>query len=265
MIIYGSRMYGVKNEVQGFGECEHCGVYGKHRSYQGRRFGHLYFIPLIPLGSTVRVMKECGRCKMGRQVPVEQVSRLYARIESLMQPCVLAAGEGRREFVDAEGETVACAPFLMDAIDLMFGAGYHGEIPGVLKLLDQDVSRYEHAIASGAYAELCGDTAACCRAFQAACEAMPDEALPYALLSDALMRAGKPAEALAMLERSCELQPGNVRLMLAKMNPLEAMGRYGELTALIDHVVGLEPALEQDKKIRKLRKKYAKKAAKAGQ
>jgi tetratricopeptide (TPR) repeat protein len=262
MIIFGSRMYGVKHEVWGYGECENCGAYGKHRSYQGRRFGHLYFIPLIPMGGAVRVMKECASCKTGRQVPIDQVDALYRRIEELMQPCVLAAEEGEHSFIDEEGVDVHNGPFLLEAIDLMYTAGYHGEIPELLNLLDKDVSRYEHGVASGAYAELCGDSQAAYQAYQSACEARPDEVLPYVLLSDAQRRGGQAEAALGLLDRALEIEPDNVQLLLAKAGPLEALGRYGELTELLDRAVQVEPALQQNKQITKLRKKYAKRAAK---
>ncbi len=59
MIIFGSKMYGVRNVVRGFDECEHCECYAQHKSYSGRKWGHVYFIPLFPMGGRVRVLREC--------------------------------------------------------------------------------------------------------------------------------------------------------------------------------------------------------------
>ena len=70
MIIYGSRMYFKKNLVRSFGECENCGRYGKRVSYQARKFGHIYFIPILPLGSNSQVLRECKSCSMGSHIPV---------------------------------------------------------------------------------------------------------------------------------------------------------------------------------------------------
>ena len=69
MIVYGSRMYFKKNVVNSFGECEHCGGFGKTTSYQARKFGHIYFIPLIPMGKSSQILRACKGCSMGAQIP----------------------------------------------------------------------------------------------------------------------------------------------------------------------------------------------------
>lgn len=212
MIIFGSRMYGKKNLVRGVGACGHCGVYGAHRSYEGRKFGHLYFIPLIPAGGAVRVMKECAACKMGQHMPVGKVASLYARIEALMQPCILAAGEGRRSFTDPEsGEESHNGPFLLDAVDLMVTAGFGGEVPGILGLLDNDAARYEHQLATGAWHEIRGEAGAAVKAFTSAAQAAPDEPLPNLLLSEFFSRAGRHEDALYAIERAQRMLPEDVR------------------------------------------------------
>ena len=61
LIIYGSKIYGKRDEITGWGRCEECGVYGRHSSYNGRKFGHIYYIPLIPSGPHLRVMFYWGR------------------------------------------------------------------------------------------------------------------------------------------------------------------------------------------------------------
>lgn len=264
MLIYGSKMYGTKNLVQGFGECQHCGGYGQHRSYDGRKFGHLYFIPLIPMGGHVRVMKECAHCSMGSHFPRDHVIGLYQRIESLMQSCVIAAGEGSRLFTDPEGGVSHNGPFLLEAVDLLYTAGYASEIPPLIELLDNDAARFEHGIASGAFAEIRGDATAAYVSYQSASEAAPDEPLPYMLMSGFQMRSGQPQQALDLLERACAIEPDDVQLMLSKAGPLEALGRFQELLDLIDRAIALAPQLADDKPFMKMRKKFAKRLEKAG-
>ncbi len=265
MIIYGSRMYGKKNLVQGFGECPHCGKYGKHRSYDGRKFGHVYFIPLFPLGKPARVMKECPHCNMGSHVPQTQVGVLYQRVEALMQPCVLAASEGRRMFIAPDdGGQQYNAPFLVEAVDLLYCAGFEQEIPELVGLLDNEPARYEHSIVKGTYAQLRGDASAAFEAYRLANEAEPGEVLPYVLMSEHQMRVGQPGPALALIERACELEPDDVQLLLAQAAPLEALGRFQDLAAVIDRAIDLAPQLGQDKNFMKLRKKFVKKAEKTG-
>lgn len=262
MIIFGSRMYGKKHVIQGVGACENCGAYGALQSYEGRRFGHVYFIPLFPMGSAVRVMKECGKCKMGRQVPVDRVRVLYARVEALMQPCILAATGGSRTFVDPQGgQETHNGPFLLDAIDMLYSSGHAAEVPDLLNMLDTDPSQYEHGLATGAMHELRGDAQSAYASYQEAMEAAPDEPLPCLLMADFCTRAGRHDDALSLLERAHALAPEDVQVLLAMAGPLELLGRFDELTALLDRAVAMAPQLEHDKPFSKLRKRFAKKAA----
>ncbi|XAL98528.1 tetratricopeptide repeat protein [Phycisphaeraceae bacterium D3-23] len=264
MIIFGSKMYGKKNVVAGVGSCPHCGAYVRHTSYDARKFGHVYFIPLIPAGGPVRVMKECTKCKMGSHIPLPQVQVLYARIESLMQPCILAASEGRRKFTDPEhGEELHGGSFLLESIDMLYTSGNAGEIGELIGLLDNDAARFEHAIARGAMHEIEGRAPEAYAQYEAAMQAAPNESLPCLLMADFCSRAGKHQDALTLLERALELEPDNVHIVLAMAGPLELMGRFEELSALLDKAVAMAPELERDKGFMKLRKKFAKKAAKS--
>ena len=265
MIIYGSKMYGVKNVVKGIGSCPHCGAYGQHKSYDGRKWGHLYFIPLIPAGGPMRVMKECAGCSMGSHLPQAKVGELYANIEKMMQACVLAASEGARSFDDDEGNETHTGPFLLDAIDLMYTAGYRSEIPELINLLDSDISRFEYGIASGAYQEIQGNADGALAGFQAANHADPDQPLPYLLLADFNARAGRSEEQLDMLDKAIALEPDNPQLLLVKLDPLEKLGRYQDMLSVMDQAEQMIPGLDRDKKYKKQRKKIEKKAAKAGQ
>ncbi|MFI4859978.1 MAG: tetratricopeptide repeat protein [Phycisphaerales bacterium JB063] len=264
MIIFGSRMYGKKNVVKGVGACPHCGAYTSHTSYDGRKFGHLYFIPLIPAGGAVRVMKECVKCKMGSHMPRGNVQVLYQRIEALMQPCILAAGEGRRKFTDPEhGDEVHGGSFLLDAVDLLYTAGHGGEIDQLIGLLDNDAARFEHAIASGAMFEIQGRAPEAYAQYEVALQAAPEDPLPALLMADFCTRAGKHEDALTLMERARSLDPDNVQILLAMATPLEMLGRFRELSALLDQAAAMAPGLEQDKGFTKLRKKIAKKAVKS--
>lgn len=263
MIIYGSKMYGVKNVVKGTGACPHCGVYGKHKSYDGRKWGHVYWIPLIPSGGPIRVMKECASCGMGNHLPLTEVGKLYREIEKLMQPCILAASEGAHRFTDDEGNETFTGPFLVDAVDLLFTAGYRSEIPEIIGLMDNDISRYEHGIASGAYQEIKGDADGALVGYQAANRAAPEEAFAYLLLADINGRAGHHEEQLDMLNKAIELEPDNPQLLLVKLDPLERLGQYQDMLIVMEQAETMIPGLLQDKQYKKQRKKIEKKAAKA--
>jgi len=265
MIIYGSKMYGVKNVVKGFGQCPKCGKYGKNRSYDGRKWGHIYFIPLIPEGKPVRVMRECNSCKMGSHVSQPKVRSMYRQIEEMMGVCIESAAAGSSTFEDPIDEReVANDSFLLEAVDLLYHAGHASELPDLIALLDTQASRYEHAVACGAFAEITGKDQDAGQAYHAACDTKPDRPTPRLLLADVMMRLGNAEEALRQLEVAEQLVPEDVQLMLAKLGPLEALGRYSELADLLDRAFDLSPHLSRNKALVKLRKKYGKKASKQG-
>jgi len=67
MIIFGSRMYGKRNVAAGWGRCEACGHYGQLSNYNARKWGHIYYIPLIPSGPP-RPSRQ-GMCQMSARLP----------------------------------------------------------------------------------------------------------------------------------------------------------------------------------------------------
>ena len=263
MIIWGSRMYGQKNVVKGVGACPHCGKYGANRSYDGSKWGHLYFIPLVPMGGKVRVMHECAACKMGSHMPQASVQRMVGEIETLMGLCVESATAGTREFADPkQGQPVANDGFLLEAADLLYHSGHGNELPGLIELLNTDASRYEHGITLGVVAELKGDDNGAVIAYRSAVKADPDQPQAFLLLSDVLMRRGDAEGSLQMIERAEQLVPENAQLLMAKTRPLEVLGRYEELVDALDRAIQIAPALGHDKGVAKMRKKFGKKAAK---
>ena len=83
-------MYGKKNVVRGWGQCESCGKYGMNTSYNGRKWGHLYFIPLIPSGPHMRVIKECTKCSNGLQFPETDVPNILNNLRQTSDDAMAA-------------------------------------------------------------------------------------------------------------------------------------------------------------------------------
>lgn len=261
MIIYGSKMYGTKNVVWGFGVCNHCGAYTKHRSYNGKKFGHIYFIPLILMGGAVRVMRECGSCKMGQHMPESAVGEMIGRIESLMGACVAATEAGGHTFSDGESpEPIDTDAFLLEAVEMMYVAGHAGDVPEVLAMFDTDASRYEHALGMGVFEEISSGGSGAIAHFERAMEAEPDRLLPILLASDLAANTGDPARALDYLHRAERLKPDSLQVLIAQLGPLERLQEWDTFCAVFDRCAAMEPGLLKEKKLAKLRKKYGKKA-----
>lgn len=265
MIIFGSRMYGKSNVFVGNGECEHCGNFVQQTSYNGRKFGHIYFIPLIPAGGRVRVLKECGSCNMGNHIPEVQVQDIWNGLKESLGDCIKACSAGQHEFPDRElggHEPIATGPFLAGTVDMFCALGFAEEVPQVLEVLKSTGARYEHAVATATFQELTGNMQGAIESWKIAVEALPD--LPYApfCLAGVAERTGQFDMALHYLHQANAILEGDVSVMLAMTGPLESLGRYQELCELIEKCIEIVPELESDKKFMKYYKKYSKKAAK---
>lgn len=264
MIIYGSRMYGKKNVVHSHGVCPHCSRHVKQKSYDGRKWGHLYFIPLIPSGGHVRVLKECGKCGMGQHIPQSAVHDMYQHIEATMPLVVEAAAADQRvcENADRSGE-IATGPFVYDAIDVLVTTNHEDDVAGIFDLLEQSGAAYELALGRSAYAEVRGESHQAQTHMKEAQAAAPDEAMPLLKLAEYAGRSGDAAAQLGYLQEARTLTDDDPSVMLEMAGPLEALGRFDELVEVLDDCIAMVPELGKDKKFMKLRKKYSKKAMKA--
>ena len=264
MIVFGSRMYFTKNVVKTYQLCPHCGNYAACRSYDARKFGHLYFIPLIPEGGRVRVFKECSKCKMGSHVPIGEAEKLYGRVEALLPNCLEAVGENRREFAAPDSnETYNTGSAASEIIDILLTTGHSEDVPGVIELLRNEGAAYETAVAESALADANGQPDQAHARMREAHESAPDELFALMTLADFERRAGDAESELRCLNLAQEIagEPDPL-IMLNTLHPLEKLGRFDELVKTIDQAIELAPQLTQDKNLMKLRKKYAKKARK---
>ena len=98
MIIYGSKMYGKSRVVETWGYCDSCGAYSKRQNYNARKWGHLYFIPLIPDGPRVRVLYECAKCSQGLHIPETEVPAMLSDLCQTRDNALNAILAGQKEF-----------------------------------------------------------------------------------------------------------------------------------------------------------------------
>ena len=151
-------MYGTRNVVYGHGVCQFCGNYGKHKSYNGRKWGHLYFIPLIPSGPQTRVLKESASCNMGSHIPEDKIDDLYEDLQIGISACIQAAAAQQQLFVHPDsGDECGTALYLTEAVDLLYTAGFKEEIEGVLDQLNTPQTSFEYAVTCAAHCEITGE------------------------------------------------------------------------------------------------------------
>lgn len=75
MIIFGSGNYYKRDSVYRADICENCGSFQHLHSYTCTPAGHVYWVPIIPLGSK-RIMDQCPSCKAGREMSLGKWKKL---------------------------------------------------------------------------------------------------------------------------------------------------------------------------------------------
>lgn len=262
MIVYGSRMYGRKQVVKGWGYCDNCG-YRKHTSYDGRKWGHLYFIPLIPRGPHVRVLKECTKCSHGAHVPVTGVPGMLNEMRQNVERALTALEGGQSEF-NSESEDRAtvqsCAACVAGAVELLCCLGAEAYVDEVLTRLERMDRPLEHRLMQGAVMEFRGDQNGALGAYAQAAELDPEEALAWTLPGAIHFHTGNLAEAQNCYEQAASLSPDPFGILQALLVIYKSAKDHAKLAETYVECFKLVPELTQDKKAFKAYKAACKKA-----
>lgn len=258
MIIYGSRMYGKSQQVKTFGACDHCGAYGQQTNYFGRKFGHLYFIPLIPMGGRVRVLFQCSKCDMGSHVPEDEVPRLTRRLTEAMKPAIEAVNDGKDTFVDADGDTVHTGAQLAGPVITLHACGVGDSVHGILDAIPEDSQAY-HLVDAADLAVIGHDEEAIA-AYKKAISVNPEDPVPFHLFGDFCVNTGRLPLARDIFEKVLELTPNSVSVVARLADIAEGMKDYEAICDYYEQLFELQPELLKQKKLVKTYKKACKKS-----
>ena len=78
LFFYGTRQYGKRNVVNRTGTCDQCGAHGTLSPYDSSSFFHVYWIPLIPLGSK-RIIDACPSCERHYESKLKSYNKARAQ------------------------------------------------------------------------------------------------------------------------------------------------------------------------------------------
>ena len=259
MIVFGSRMYFRKNKVASHGKCEHCGRYGKQRNYDGRKFGHLYFIPLVPEGGRVRVVGECAKCGHGAHIPIESAEKMReSLVETAMQD-LDRLQSGEMTYSDAEG-THSTVASLAGAIGMIYRLAGPEDAETLVSEVREGGNNGASDVIQGALRQSQGRAEEALQHFQQAERDMPDSPQPPYLRGSLLANLGRPAEACEALERASDLAPDDLGIKLERIDAYTNAKQPGRAVDLFEEVFAAAPGLAGDKQMVKLYRKACKKA-----
>ncbi|MCG3138201.1 MAG: hypothetical protein HJJLKODD_02062 [Phycisphaerae bacterium] len=264
MIVYGSRMYGVRNVVLSHGECEKCGHYGELKSYDGRRWGHIYFIPLIPEGKPVRILKECKKCNSASSIPLADLDKVLTATRESVEHCLQAVEAGKNHFqLPGQAEKLPTGHFLRSHVESLFILSAAADIEVLYQRLEAAGAGHELLMAQSMHCELCGELNDSATFLEQAVDESDDPAVTLYLLARIYQSAGRHAEVVSTCEKCLNLAGDDLSVYLLMADSLDALQDYPRQNEILQKCVQLAPDLQTNKKFMKLVNKSRKKAEKA--
>ena len=259
MIIYGSRMYGRKNVVNGWRYCDNCGKYGQATSYDGRKWGHLYFIPLIPEGPHTRVVMECKKCSHGTHIPQADVPTMLNDIHLSVDSASAALIAGDKDF-DDDGTMTPCVPCLASAVELLYCLGEADYVHLVIATLQQEGLTYAYQLVNGASLAFQGNLQEAGESCRKAAECEPAEPLPLVYLGSVHLKQTDYEGARSVYEKALGLSQDRLPVLEGLLTVYESLKDHAKLAETYEECFQLMPGVTQDKKVVKAYKSACKKA-----
>jgi len=263
MIIYGSRMYFKENVVNSMGVCEHCGAYGQQTSYQGRKFGHIYFIPLFPAGPRSQIMYECASCGMGSHIPLEQLESILEDVRTNFKNWIEHVQNGKNA-VDIEGESVNVGILLSGLLENLYVLQEVDNASSIVSILKSQEMHSEAELVSARWHELQGNLNHAIDSYQSAHELSPEEIHILYNMGRMERLLGNPDKALQAFEKCLELEPDSLSVIIEIAGVYENQNDFPKIVETYDKIYDLCPELTAEKGMKKMYKKACKKSGVQG-
>ena len=265
MIIYGSRMYFKKNVVKSYGECEYCGRYGKQLSYKARKFGHIYFIPLIPLGSYSQVLRECKSCSMGAHIDNNQLEPIIDGLADKFKIWVNAITEGERELEPEPGEEpLNIGAMIAGSLSDFYCLKEIENIESVTQLLDANNLQMEKELVMGRWHELQGNLQGARMSYEASHRIEPTSIYPLYHLGRTHLKLKEIEAAEEAFGKYLKLEPDDISVYVELATAYENNKNFPKIVETYDRIYELNPSVVSDKGMKKVYKKACKKSGVQG-
>ena len=261
-IVFGSKMVGRKKHVRSWGRCHKCGTYGKQRHYTARKWGHIYYIPILPSGSQVRVINECRKCRNGIHITAADVPRTLEGAVRRSNAAINALVTGQERYDDA-GMQEPCIPTLTGVARTFHALAEPAYTQWLLTTLREEDLPLAHAIVQGQILELNGDLDQAETMYKQAVTDHPDSEFARRSLASAYIHGGDKAKARDTLDtvlEMCKTPEDKVAILRILIGLNEDMKDYSEACKCYDECFELSPRLTGEKKFAKAYRKACKKA-----
>ena len=258
-------MYFRSNVVKQFGDCEYCGRYAKQSSYRAQKFGHLYFIPLIPLGAKSQVLNECSACDMGAHLPLTDAEPMIQSLRERFKGWVIEIQEGKTEIVpEGQTEPVNVGLLIAGMVETMYSLNEIQDIESISQILLGSDLEFENCLVMARWSEMQGKLAETSKHYQAAHRLQADHPVPLYQWGRAEMRQGNTASAETAFHKYLDVFPDDINAYVELAAMYEGQKDFAKIVRTYDKLYGMNPALLAEKPMKKLYKKACKKSGTQG-
>lgn len=265
MIIYGSKMYFKENIVSSMGTCEHCGHFSKQTSYEGRKFGHLYFIPLIPAAPRSQILNECENCGTGNHIPLEDMEPVRNEVRSNFKNWVEQVQQGQNKIVlEGEDEPINVGILFAGVIEDLYLLQEITDVNAILAVLKSQEMHHEVEVVSARWHEIQGNLDRAITSYQSAHELSPEDVYILFRLGKMERLLGNKAKALQAFEKCLTIEPNAFDVIIEIAGIYENDNDFPKIVETYDKIYTLQPDLVSEKGMKKMYKKACKKSGVQG-
>jgi tetratricopeptide (TPR) repeat protein len=259
MIIYGTRMYFRGNVVKSFAVCDHCGRYSRMTSYQATKFGHIYFIPLLPLGSKNQVLRECKSCEMGSHIPVTNLEPVVDRVQQRFRSWIELVQEGQRELED-DGEKYNIGQLISGILDDLYCLKQIENADSILTILKSQDMDYEAELVQARWHLLVGNLDLAKASYYEAGKLRPEDGMAYYQAGKIEVIQGNVQGSEAAFEKYLAIHPNEISAYVELAGLYERNKDYPKLIKCYDVLYTLNSSLISNAGMKKLYKTACKKS-----
>lgn len=259
MIIFGSRMYGKKFVVEGWGYCDNCRKYVKTSNYNAREWGHIYFIPIIPSKTPMRVIRECSKCHRGNHIPEIETPAILNELKTHSDNALSALIDGEKVFSD-NGKEISYAASLANNVELLYCLNEADYVSKLIENLQAHGLNYTLELVTGKSLEFQGKFDEAMHSYRQAALHEPQEVAPLLYFGLVYLRQKDYIRARPIYEKALELTDDKISVLQILLMVYENIKDHGALAETYEEIYKISPNISQDKKIMKAYNKACNKA-----
>lgn len=263
MIIYGTRMYFRGNVVKSFAICDYCGRYSRMTSYQATKFGHIYFIPLLPLGSKSQILRECKSCETGSQIPLTTLEPIVDRLQQQFRAWIEQVQEGQSE-IQIEEVKYNVGQLMTGIVDDLYCLKQIENVDAILTILKSQDMDFEAELVQGRWCQMTGNLDAAKASYYEAGKLKPELGYTFYQAGKIEVIQGNVQAAETAFEKYLAIHPNEISAFIELAGMYERNKDFPKLIKCYDVLYTLNPELIPNAGMKKLYKTACKKTGTQG-